>query len=96
MTGNSNPYLSAIRKLRQKRVRFVLVGVFGVNHYAPSPAGAYATLDCDILAEPTPGNLLNALKVLQADGYILQSNGEPLGKPVRKRQGCRAEKTKLI
>lgn len=80
MTLNSNPYLSTIRKFRQKRVRFLLVGVFGINHYAPEPAFAFSTLDCDILAEPTPKNLLNALKVLESDGYILESNGEPLGK----------------
>lgn len=81
MTINPNPYLSAIRKFRQKRVRFVLVGVFGINHYAPAPASAYSTLDCDILAEPTPENLLKALKALESNGYVLESNGEPLGKP---------------
>ncbi len=81
MTINSNPYLSAIRKFRRKRVRFVLVGVFGINHYAPVPAAAYSTLDCDIMAEPTPENLLKALNALESDGYILESNGEPLGKP---------------
>lgn len=81
MTFKSNPYLSAIRKFRQKRVRFVLVGVFGINHYAPAPASIYSTLDCDILVEPTPGNLLAALKALKSAGYVLESNGEPLGKP---------------
>ncbi|MBI4802987.1 MAG: hypothetical protein HY796_10735 [Elusimicrobia bacterium] len=81
MTANPNPYLSVIRKFHQKRVRFVLVGVFGINHYAPSPAAAYSTLDCDILAEPSPENLLNALKTLESDGYVLEATGEPLGKP---------------
>ena len=81
MTLNANPYLSALRKFRRKRVRFVLVGVFGINHYAPTPGAAYSTLDCDILVEPAPENLLKALKVLGSDGYILESNGEPLGKP---------------
>lgn len=48
----ANPYLAFIRELRRKKVRFLLVGVFGINHYAPGPAFAFSTLDCDILVEP--------------------------------------------
>ena len=76
-----NPYVSLIGELRSKRVRFVLVGVFGINHYAPGPALAFSTLDCDILVEPEPGNLLRALLLLEAEGYRLEVNGEPLGAP---------------
>lgn len=76
-----NPYLSLIGKLRRKRVRFLLVGVFGINHYVPGPALAFSTLDCDILVEPDPKNILSALLVLEADGYCLASNGEPLDTP---------------
>ncbi len=76
-----NPYIAIIGKLRRKRAHFVLVGVFAINHYASGPALAFSTLDCDILVEPDPKNLLNALLVLQADGYYLESNGEPLDTP---------------
>lgn len=77
----ANPYLALIRELRRKRVRFLLVGVFGINHYAPGPAFAFSTLDCDILAEPEPENLLRALRILSAAGYSLAAGGEPLGNP---------------
>ncbi len=76
---SSNPYLALIRELRRKRVRFLLVGVFGINHYAPAPALAFSTLDCDIVVEPDPKNLLRALRILAAAGYSLETNGEPLG-----------------
>lgn len=76
-----NPYISLIGKLRRKRVRFLLVGVYGINHYAPGPALAFSTLDCDILVEPDPSNLLRALLLLGAGGYCLESNGEPLDTP---------------
>ena len=77
----ANPYLAFIRELRRKKVRFLLVGVFGINHYAPGPAYAFSTLDCDILVEPVPKNLLRALLILAASGYLIETNGEPLGKP---------------
>jgi len=77
----ANPYLALIRELRRKRVRFLLVGVFGINHYAPGPAFAFSTLDCDILVEPDLKNLFSALRILAAAGYSLETNGEPLGKP---------------
>jgi hypothetical protein len=75
-----HPYLELIGKLRRGRVQFLLVGVFGVNHYAPSPALQYATLDCDLLVEPKPKNLLKALRLLEGCGYTLAAGGEPLGK----------------
>ena len=79
--SGGNPYIALIRKLRRKRVRFVLVGVFGINHYATGPALSFTTLDCDILVEPEPKNLLSALLLLEADGYRLEAGGEPLAAP---------------
>lgn len=76
-----NPYIALIRKLRRKRVRFVLVGVFGINHYATGPALAFSTLDCDILVEPEPKNLFRALLLLETEGYRLEANGEPIAAP---------------
>lgn len=76
---SANPYLALIGRLRRRKVRFVLVGVFGINHYAAGPALAFSTLACDILVEPKPENLLRTLLILEADGYDLETNGEPLG-----------------
>lgn len=77
----ADPYLALVRELRRKKVRFLLVGVFGINHYAAAPALEFSTLDCDILVKPDPQNLLKTLSALEASGYRLETGGEPLGKP---------------
>lgn len=72
------PHIKVLREFLRKKIRFVLIGVFGINHYADSPEEAYSTLDCDTLIEPSPAQLLKAMRILSKHGYALESGVEPL------------------
>lgn len=71
-------YEKILKKLGQEGVRYVVIGVFGINYYADDPGNMFLTQDCDVLIESTRTNVLAALKTLSAEGYSLESNGEPL------------------
>ncbi|OGR86891.1 MAG: hypothetical protein A3A86_07155 [Elusimicrobia bacterium RIFCSPLOWO2_01_FULL_60_11] len=72
-------YESVLKKFNSKNIRYVVIGVFGINYYANDPGNRVLTQDCDILLKPLVKNLLDALKILMAEGFNLESNGEPLG-----------------
>jgi hypothetical protein len=63
--------------LQEAGVDFVLVGVGGINFYARTPAGAFATLDLDALLAPVAENLGRALAALSGLGYVFEAGGEP-------------------
>ncbi|MDO8734026.1 MAG: hypothetical protein Q7K21_02570 [Elusimicrobiota bacterium] len=74
----TNPYDSVLKKLSKKNIKYVVIGVFGVNYYAADAGNFFSTQDCDVLVKATPKNLFSALKVLQKEGYNLETNNEPL------------------
>lgn len=71
-------YTAILARLGRKKVEYLLIGVSGINFYADGPGSMIATQDVDILLKPVAGNMLAALKVFEAAGYRLESNGEPL------------------
>lgn len=74
-----DPYGEILAKLTRNKVHFIVIGVSGINYYAGPKANLLATRDYDILVEPAADNVFAALRTLERGGYLLQSNGEPLG-----------------
>lgn len=70
-------FAQALVALTNGGVRFVVVGVGGINFYARTPAQAFATLDLDALLAPSVANLGRALRILAALGYAFEAAGEP-------------------
>lgn len=77
MTASASGFASALVALAEAGVRFVVVGVGGINFYARTPAHAYSTLDLDALVAPEVANLRKALEVLADLGYEFEAGGEP-------------------
>lgn len=70
-------FTRALSALARAGVRFVVVGVGGVNFYARTPAQAYMTLDLDVLLAPTVENLRRALATLAELGFAFEAGREP-------------------
>jgi hypothetical protein len=68
--------------LARARVRFVVMGVQGVNHYARSAGMLFTTQDYDLFLPPSAANELRAWKACRALGADLWCGGEPLGAPL--------------
>lgn len=64
-----DPYLAVIRAFGRVGVRYVVVGMAGINYYARKPAEAFATMDYDLLLEPTLGNVEKALGRMKRLGF---------------------------
>jgi predicted nucleotidyltransferase len=70
------------RALARARVRYVVIGVAGVNHYALTAGVLFTTRDRDLFLPPDPANALKAWQACGAEGFELWSGDEPLGKPL--------------
>lgn len=60
-----NPYRAAIQRFNRAGVRYVVVGMSGINHYAKNAAEAFGTMDYDFFVEPTLENVGKAIHCLQ-------------------------------
>lgn len=70
-----------VAALRRRGVRFVLIGVWGVNAHAAGGAPVFGTNDFDLFLPPDGDNLLKAWRVCDGLGFSLKVGHEPLGKP---------------
>ncbi|MBI4057569.1 MAG: hypothetical protein HY399_08500 [Elusimicrobia bacterium] len=73
-----NPYASLLKKLTQNKIKFVVIGVSGINYYADDPGTLFSTRDLDILVQPTGKNVYATLRLLEKNRCELESNGEPV------------------
>jgi hypothetical protein len=62
-------------------VRYVVIGMAGVNYWARSSHTIFATQDFDILLPPDPGTLLTAWRAAEGCGLELFCGDEPLDRP---------------
>jgi hypothetical protein len=69
------------RALLQAEVRFVLIGVGGINFYARSPATVFTTIDRDLFLPLDAENELRAWQALEGCGLSLWLGQEPLDQP---------------
>ena len=82
------PFHNLVSRLSQAGVRFVLIGVGGVNYYAQAAAATFATLDRDLFLPLDPANELLAWRACESAGLELWCGDEPLDTP---RDGLLAE-----
>ncbi len=82
MSGEITMYqdsnLKIFKLFNQKRIKYILIGVYAIDYYVRDPAQGFHTMDCDIVVEPTPENLLTVFKTLEKMGYGFEANKEPL------------------
>ena len=69
------------RSLLEEGVRFVLIGVAGVNLHARDARTVFSTLDRDVFLPLDAGNLLAAWRTCEAHGLSLSGAGGPLARP---------------
>lgn len=74
---SGGPFDEALAALAVAGVRFVVVGVGGINFYARRPDEAFATQDIDVLLHPSADALRQALKVLSSAGFTFEAGDEP-------------------
>lgn len=77
----SHPLAPLARALRDRQVRYVLIGVSGANLYAPSGQAAFITEDFDLFLPPDPDNLVHAWASCDDAGLELLIGREPLDRP---------------
>ena len=74
-------FTSLAGALSARGVRYLVIGVWGVNYYAPSGSAMFTTLDRDLFLPADPENLLAAWRVCQNNGFELFVRTEPLEEP---------------
>jgi len=80
-----DPFARLVKRLRDARVRFVVIGVSGVNYYARAGGQIFTTLDRDLFLPPESANLLRCWRACLSEGLALQAGEEPLGSPLDRR-----------
>ena len=66
-----DPYRAVIQRFNRRGVRYVVIGMSGINYYAKRPSETFATLDYDIFLEPTLRNVRQAVQSLADLGFLL-------------------------
>lgn len=70
-----------VESFRNRRVRFVVIGLSGANYYARSAGSLFATQDRDLFLEPNADNVLAAWQACEAVGLHLVCGDERLDLP---------------
>ena len=83
-----DPYRAVIRRFNGNGVRYVVVGMSGINYYSRKAAETFATLDYDLFIEPTLKNVAQAIRSLKGLGFTIGTaagllKGEDLRNVVR-------------
>ena len=66
-----DPYQAVIDAFNRVGVRYVVVGMAGINYYAHRPSEAFATMDYDLFLKPTLSNVQKALGQLERLGFSI-------------------------
>jgi hypothetical protein len=78
-----DPYIDLCRRFENAGIRYLIIGVFGINFYAEQVGQVVTTGDCDILVPAELSTLRKALRTLITMRFVLQAGNEPLPKPDR-------------
>ncbi|MCK9554416.1 hypothetical protein M0R36_01150 [bacterium] len=60
-----NAYFETLKNLNKEGVRYVVVGLFGINFYSKSAENSFATNDLDIFIEPVVENVKKCCRCLK-------------------------------
>jgi hypothetical protein len=74
-------FLRLVQALRQAGVRFVVIGVWGANCYAPTGSSLFTTFDRDLFLPLDAANLQTAWSTCEGSGMTLWSGNEALDQP---------------
>jgi hypothetical protein len=77
----SDRFAHLLRELEVRAVRYVMIGVGGVNCYAPADQPIQLTQDRDLFIPPDPENLVLGWQAAEVSGLHLTTSGEPLDSP---------------
>jgi hypothetical protein len=69
------------RTLRERDVRFAVIGVWGANLFASASGVVFSTEDRDLFFPPDPDNLIRAWDACDVSGFALWAGDEPLDVP---------------
>jgi predicted nucleotidyltransferase len=72
-----DPYAEAIDRFNRKGVRYVIVGMAGINYYASDARETFSTQDFDIFVKPTIPNVKKAVSIFRELGYSVAVKGKP-------------------
>ncbi len=76
-----DPFARLVQALHARQVRFVVIGVSGVNFYARSGGSLFATQDQDLFLPLDADNMLRAWQACTDVGHSLWVGDEPLDSP---------------
>ena len=66
-----DPYAAVIDHFNRHGVRYVVVGMSGINYYAKSVRDTFGTMDFDFFLDPSQTNVSKAIKILAAMKFSL-------------------------
>ena len=69
-----DPYLVVIQAFNRKGVRYVVVGMSGINFYARDASETFGTMDYDFFLEPFLSNVQKATEALKGLGFSLATS----------------------
>jgi len=72
----TDPYSELIDKFNKKGVKYVVIGMSGINYYSADTERVFSTHDFDIFLKPTIANVKKAAAVFRKLGYGLVANEE--------------------
>ena len=64
-----NPYSELLDKLNREGVKYVVIGMAGINYYAKKTDATFATQDYDIFIKPVIENIRKSISILEKLGY---------------------------
>jgi len=67
----NDPYAEVIDAFNRNGVKYVVVGMSGINYYASNARETFSTMDFDIFIKPTISNVKKALAVLRKLDYSI-------------------------
>jgi hypothetical protein len=74
-------FVALVDALQKTDVRFVVMGVWGINYYAQAGGTMFTTVDRDLFIPPDPSNLLRMWDVCDENDLALWVGQEPLDRP---------------
>lgn len=60
-----DPYQRVMDEFNRNGIRYVVVGMSGINYFAKSPRETFGTMDYDVFLEPTLKNVKQAVQILK-------------------------------
>lgn len=79
-----DPYAELIDQFNRQGIKYVVVGMSGINYYASKAADTFATQDFDIFVKPTLSNIKKSISILKKFDYTVISNQREVSDPLIK------------